>query len=48
MTDPVAEPGQAAHASPPPFDATNGIEPDDPRYVGVCSNVLREEHEIVG
>ena len=48
MIDPVAEPGQAAHASPLPFDGTNGMEPDDPRYVGACSNVLREEHEIVG
>ena len=47
MIDPVAEPGQAAHASFPPFDATNGMEPDDTRYVGACSNVLRDEHEIV-
>ena len=47
MIDPVAEPGQAAHASSPPFDATNGMEPDDARCVGACSNVLRDEHEIV-
>ena len=47
MIDPVAEPGQAAHASPPLFDATNGMEPDDARCVGACSNVLRDEHEIV-
>ena len=36
------------NASFPPSDATNGMEPDDARYVGACSNVLREEHEIVG
>ena len=47
MIDPVAKPGQAAHASFPPFDATNGMEPDDARCVGACSNVLRDEHEIV-
>ena len=35
------------HASPPLFDATNGMEPDDARCVGACSNVLRDEHEIV-
>ena len=29
-----------------PFDATNGMEPDDAR-VGACSDVLRNEHEIV-
>ena len=47
MIDPGAETGQAADASPPPFDATNGMEPDDARYVGASSNVLRDEHEIV-
>ena len=47
MIDPVAEPGQAAHASSPPFDATNGMEPDDARCVGACSNVLRDEREII-
>ena len=47
MIDPVAEPGQAAEASPPPFDATNGMEPDDARCVGACADVLRDEHEIL-
>ena len=47
MIDPVAEPGQAAEASLPLFDATNGMEPDDARCVGACSDVLRDEHEVV-
>ena len=47
MIDPVPETGQAADASPPPFDATNGMEPDDARCVGASSNVLGDEHEIV-
>ena len=34
-------------ASSPPSDATNGMEPDDGRCVGACSDVLRDEHEIV-
>ena len=46
MSDSVAEPGQAAEASPPPFDTTDGMEPDDARYLGTCSNVLRDEHKI--
>ena len=45
--DPVAEPGQAAEASPLPFDATNGMEPDDARCVVARSGVLRDEHEIL-
>ena len=35
------------NASSPPSDATNGMEPDDGRCVGACSDVLRDEHEIV-
>ena len=46
IINPVAEPGQAADASPPPFDATNGMEPNDARCAGACSDVLRDEHEI--
>ena len=34
-------------ALPPPFDATNGIEPDDARCVVARSDVLRDEHEIL-
>ena len=45
--DPVAEPGRAAEASPPPFDATNGMEPDDARSVVARSGALRDEHEIL-
>ena len=45
--NPVAEPGQAAEALPPPFDATNGIEPDDARYVVARSGVLRDEHAVI-
>ena len=37
----------AAEASLPLFDATNGMEPDDARCVGACSDVLRDEHEVV-
>ena len=44
---PVAEPGQAADASSPAFDATNGMEPNDARCVGAKSDVLRDEHEVV-
>ena len=47
MIDAVAEPGQAAEASLPLFDATNGLEPDDARCVGACSDVLRDEHDVV-
>ena len=47
MIDLAAEPGQAAEAWLPPFDATNGMEPDDARYVGASSDVLRHEHEIL-
>ena len=44
--DPGAETGQAAEASAPPFDATNGMEPDDARCVVARSGVLRDEHAI--
>ena len=45
MIDPVADLDGLPNASSPPSDATNGMEPDDARYVGACSDVLRDEHE---
>ena len=47
MIDPVVDLDGLPKASSPPSDATNGMEPDDARRVGACSDVLRDEHEIV-
>ena len=46
LIDPVAEPGQATEA-PPRRSTRPTAEPDDARYGGACSNVLRDQHELV-
>ena len=47
MVDPVGGTWTGYPRLAPPFDATNGMEPDDARCLGACSDVLRDEHEIV-
>ncbi len=46
LIDPVAEPRQAPEASPRRSTRPTA-EPDDARCGGACSNVLRDQHELV-
>ena len=46
LIDPVAEPGQAAEASPRRSTRPTA-EPNDAPCGGACSNVLRDDHELV-